>query len=141
MRATLSGPRARGSRRLPGRRPAPVWRQRLHRVPGMSRCFRVGVFVVGLVLVLGGAGLWMFSLLLCLPVVLAGLWTWSREFHWGHRLYAAVRARARLVWTTARARPRRAALLSVVGLASGVGVSWLAASAHVVERVVEALGP
>ena len=100
----------------------------------------VGVFVVGLVLVLGGAGLWMFSLLLCLPVVLAGLWTWSREFHWGHRLYAAVSARAALLWATARSRPGHAALLSVGGLASGAALSWLAASAHVVERVAEALG-
>ena len=46
--------RRRGSYRLPGRRPAPPWRQRLHRVPGVSPCFRAAVFVVGAVLVLLG---------------------------------------------------------------------------------------
>ena len=58
----------------------------------------------------------------------------------GSLLYAAVSARAALLWVTARSRPGLAALLSVGGLASGAALSWLAASAHVVERVAEALG-
>lgn len=129
-----------GSYRLPGRRPAPAWRQRLHLVPGASRCFRVGVFVVGALLVLAGAALWMLSLLLCLPVLLAGLWTWSREFHWGARLHHGVLDRARHAWASARARPRRWAAATTAGLVAGASATWAGDHFHVVDRVVTALG-
>ena len=129
-----------GSYRLPGRRPAPAWRQRLHRVPGASPCFRAAVFVVGALLVLAGAALWMVSLLLCLPVLLAGLWTWSREFHWGSRLHRAVLDRARQAWAprgpgrAAGPPPRRPGLVAG-GRPPGPGGHF-----HVVERVATALG-
>ena len=129
----------RGSYRLPGRRPAPAWRQRLHRVPGVSPCFRGVVFVVGALLVLVGAVLWMVSLLLCLPFLMAGLWTWSREFHWGSRMYHAVLDRARHAWASARARPRRWAAASTAGLAAGAALTWAGGHFHVVDRVTTAL--
>lgn len=130
----------RGSYRLPGRRPAPPWRRRLHLVPGFSPCFRVGVFLLGAVLVLGGAVLWVVSSLLCLPLLLAGLWTWSREFHWGARLHVAVLGRAARLMRAARARPGRWTALTGAGLACGAVVTWAGDHFHVVERVL-ALAP
>jgi hypothetical protein len=132
--------RSRGSYRLPGRRPAPRWRQRAHRVPGFSPCFRVGVFVLGAALVLAGVLLWLVSLLLCLPVLLAGLWTWSREFHWGSRLHRAVLGRAARAWHAARARPARWSAATGAGLACGAALTWAGGHWSVVDRVL-ALAP
>src|SRR3712207_8576722 len=45
------------------------------------------LFRSGLLLILVGAAMWLVSALLAAPPAFAGLWVWSREFHWGHRLF------------------------------------------------------
>lgn len=87
---------------------------------GRHRAFRVGVFVVGLVLTLGGAAMWLVSSLLAALPVLLGLWVWSREFHWGHRLYGASLRQGRAMWSRVRLRPVRWALITVAGF----GAAW-----------------
>ena len=84
------------------------------------RLLRVGVFVVGLLLILLGAAMWLFSALLSAPPVFVGLWLWSREFHWGHRLFKAFLRRARSLASRMKARPMRWAVITV----AGVGVAW-----------------
>jgi hypothetical protein len=84
------------------------------------RLFRAGVFVVGLILVLAGAAMWLLSMLLAVPPVLVGLWVWSREFHWGHRLYRAFLRRAWSLWSRVRSRPVRWAVATL----GGVGLAW-----------------
>jgi hypothetical protein len=86
------------------------------------RVFRVGVFLVGVGLVVGGATMWLVSTVLSLPVVFLGLWVWSREFHWGHRLFRAFLRWAESLWCRVRSHPVRWAILTV----GGVGAAWAA---------------
>ena len=84
--------------------------------------FRAGVFIAGLLLVLTGAAMWLVSALLSAPPVFIGLWMWSREFHWGHRLFKAFLHKTRSLWSRAKARPLRWAIITV----GGIGLAWAA---------------
>jgi hypothetical protein len=84
------------------------------------RLFRAGVFVIGLLLILVGAGLWLFSVFLSLPPVFVGLWLWSREFHWAHRLFRVFLRSARKLWSGVKSHPVRWAGLTL----GGVCVAW-----------------
>jgi hypothetical protein len=94
---------------------------------GRHRLFRVGVFVVGLILVLVGGAMWLVSLLLAVPPVFVGLWVWSREFHWGHRLFRSFLRRAASLWSRVRSRPVRWAVITLggVGVACAGYWAWL----------------
>ncbi len=139
MTPTYEGPHGSGRASRP-RDPRHGWRAWLRRKPAVGPCFRFGVFLAGLVLVLAGAALWLFSALLTLPPVLAGLWIWSKEFHWGHRLFHAFLHRARRVWASVRVRPLRWSVLTAVGVASGAGGSWAIGHFHLLHRATHALG-
>jgi hypothetical protein len=91
---------------------------------GRHRLFRSGVFVVGLLLVLVGAAMWLVSLLLAAPPVFLGLWLWSREFRWAHRLFWAFVRRAKSLWTRVRARPARWAVITLGGVSVACAGYW-----------------
>ena len=91
---------------------------------GRHHPFRVGVFVAGLLLLLVGAVAWLLSALLAAPPTLLGLWVWSKEFHWAHRLLTWFRRRCAALWTRVRARPFRWTLITVGGVAAGWGAYW-----------------
>ena len=107
--------------RSPERRP---WRESLSRKPGLDHCFRACVFVVGLVVVTGGAVLWLFSTLLTTPLILAGLWIWSWEFAWARRLLHKFRVWLTRFWRRVRRRPKKWMVLTAFGVLSGVAVWW-----------------
>lgn len=86
------------------------------------RLYRVGVFLAGVVLTVVGATMWLISTVLSLPAVFLGLWVWSREFHWGHRLFTWFMRRARDMWCRVQAHPLRWTVYTVAGVAS----AWLA---------------
>jgi hypothetical protein len=106
---------------LRDRRP---WRESLAQMPGLDHCFRAGVFVVGLLAVLGGAALWMFSTLLTTPVIFAGLWIWSWEFVWARRLLHKFRIWLERFWRRVRRRPKRWTVVTALGILSGAAVWW-----------------
>lgn len=116
------------------------WRSRLRRTRGVGTCFRCGVFAGGLVLVLVGVAMWMFTILLTLPLAFAGVWLWSTEFGWGRRLHAALTRRARRVWAGVRARPVRAVVLTALGWAACTGAYWAATHGSEVSRAARAVG-
>ena len=92
-----------------------------------SGVVRTGAFVLGLLLVLVGVAMWLFSIVLTVPPVLAGLWVWSRHFGWGRRLFDSFLGRARRLWARVRKRPVRWTLLTVGGLtAAGAGYAVMA---------------
>ena len=106
---------------LPDRRP---WREALGRTPGVDHCFRACVFVVGLVTILGGAVLWLFSSLLTTPLIFAGLWIWSWEFVWARRLLHRFRIWLGRFWKRVKRRPTKWTVVTALGILSGVGVWW-----------------
>jgi hypothetical protein len=91
---------------------------------GRHRLFRVGVFVVGLALILVGAAMWLLSLLLAVPPVFVGLWVWSREFSWAHRLFGAFLRRAWSLWSRVKKRPVRWALITLGGVSLAGAGYW-----------------
>lgn len=105
----------------PKRRP---WRERVRRATGVNVCLRVLVFLAGLVLVLAGAALWLFSGLLTAPLVLAGLWVWSWEFAWARRLQHRFRLHVQALWKRVRHRPARWTLATVSSVAVGAAGYW-----------------
>jgi hypothetical protein len=86
--------------------------------------FRAGVFVVGLVLILLAAAMWLISVFLAAPPAFAGLWVWSREFHWGHRLFRGFLRHARSLCSRARARPMRWGVITLGGIVSAWSAYW-----------------
>ena len=96
------------------------FRDRQHR----HAMWRAGVFVVGLLLILVGAAMWLVSALLAAPPAFAGLWVWSREFHWGHRLFRWFLRRARSLWSRARERPMRWGLITLGGIGAAGAAYW-----------------
>ena len=91
---------------------------------GRHRLFRAGVFVVGLLLILVGAAMWLLSLLLAVPPVFVGLWVWSREFQWAHRLFRAFLRRAGSLWSRVKSRPVRWAAITLGGVSVACAGYW-----------------
>ncbi|KGN40672.1 hypothetical protein N801_12655 [Knoellia aerolata DSM 18566] len=93
--------------------------------PATARVYRIGVFVVGLVVVCGGL------LLIPFPgpgwlIVIAGLAIWSTEFERAQRVLEFVKRHLRLweEWVK-RQNPVVKALVGVVGIAFIATVLWL----------------
>ena len=107
---------------LPDRRP---WRESLGRHRAANHCFRAVVFGVGLIVVLGGAALWLFSTLLTAPVILAGLWIWSWEFVWARRLLHRFKLWCGRFWERVKRRPTKWVIITALGVLSGVAAYWL----------------
>lgn len=103
----------------PGRERA--WRRRIRANAGAERAYRLGVGLLGLVVVVLGLTLvplpgpgWL--------IVFLGVALWATEFRWAHRLNLWGRARLR-VWEAYVRRaswPVRLSLLAGTGLAVGV---------------------
>ncbi|WP_200936369.1 hypothetical protein [Marmoricola sp. Leaf446] len=107
--------------RGPERRP---WRHFVGTVVPADLGLRSGVFALGLALVLAGCALWIFSGLLTVPLVFAGLWVWSWEFAWARRLLHGFRSWVRSRVRGIRERPRRWAAMTVTTLAVTAGCYW-----------------
>lgn len=129
-----------GSRWDADRGPRGSWRDRLRRVPGWGHCFRGGVFLGGLALLVAGAAAWMLTALLTMPLVFAGLWLWASEFEWGRRIFHAFVRRGRRMLKDVAARPRRWAGVTVTGLAAGAGAYWVIGRYDLVSAALGAVG-
>jgi len=106
---------------LPDRRP---WRESLGHHRAANHCFRAAVFGAGLLVVLAGTALWVFSTLLTGPLVFAGLWIWSWEFVWARRLLHRFKGWLDRFWQRVRRRPIKWAIVTTLGVASGVAAYW-----------------
>ena len=104
-----------------------AWRERLRSRAGLNRCYRCGVFLAGLTVVLAGCALWLLSVLAAVPAVLAGVWLWSKEFEWGRRLLGRLKRYALRVWKRAKRRPIRWAVITAAGLTLGAASYWVVA--------------
>jgi hypothetical protein len=126
--------------RNPRQGPPGSWRDRLRKKPGTATAYRVGVFVVGLLLVLLGVALTALPGPLTIPPVLLGLWVWSTEFAWAARLFAAFARKARQAWAHARQHPVSSAAVTIGGLAAAGAVFWAVGHFHLVDKAMEAMG-
>lgn len=102
-----------------------AWRRRLRANPATARVYRIGVFVVGLVVLCGGL------LLIPFPgpgwlIVIAGLAIWSTEFERAQRVLDFVKRHLRLweEWVK-RQNPVVKVLVGLVGIVFIATVLWL----------------
>ncbi|MFW5469695.1 TIGR02611 family protein [Knoellia sp. CPCC 206435] len=102
-----------------------AWRRRIRANPATARVYRIGVFVVGLVVVCGGL------LLIPFPgpgwlIVIGGLAIWSTEFERAHRVMEFVKKHLKR-WEEWVKRQNLAVktLVGVVGIAFIATVLWL----------------
>lgn len=102
-----------------------AWRRRLKANPATARVYRIGVFVVGLIVVCGGL------LLIPFPgpgwlIVIAGLAIWATEFERAQRVLEFVKRHLRLweEWVK-RQNVVVKVLVGLVGIAFIATVLWL----------------
>ncbi|MBW3641047.1 MAG: hypothetical protein KY451_14575 [Actinobacteria bacterium] len=99
------------------------WRVRMRRTPGGAQLLQVLVFVLGLLFILLGITLAALPGPLTIPPILLGLYIWSTEFGWAHRLLERAKVSAREAWEKAKGKPVVSGLVTVSGLtALGVGI-------------------
>ena len=92
---------------LGGERPVErgSFRDRIRSKPGIGHTWRVGVFLLGLVCILGGFALAVLPGPLTIPPVLLGLWLWSTEFEWAHRFFRPFKKKGEEAWDARQAAP------------------------------------
>ena len=92
---------------LGGERPVErgSFRDRIRSKPGIGHTWRVGVFLLGLVCILGGFALAVLPGPLTIPPVLLGLWLWSTEFEWAHRFFRPFKKKGEEAWEHAKRHP------------------------------------
>ncbi len=99
------------------------WRARMRRTPGGAQLLQVLVFVLGLLFILLGIALAALPGPLTIPPILLGLYIWSTEFGWAHRLLERAKKSAREAWVKAKDKPVVSGLVTASGLiALGVGI-------------------
>jgi Putative transmembrane protein (PGPGW) len=115
-------------------------RDRIRRQPGLRHAWRAGVFLAGLICIAGGFALAVLPGPLTIPPVLLGLWIWSTEFEWAHRMFSAFAEKARETWEHAKRHPVTSALVTGGGLvAAGVAI-WAVNRYELVDRAKELVG-
>ena len=127
---------------LGGERPVArgSFRDRVRSKPGIGQLWRVGVFVVGLLFILAGFALAVLPGPLTIPPVLFGLWIWSTEFEWAHRLFASFQEKGKDAWDHARRHPVSSTIFTVLGLvAAGVGI-WAVGHYQLVDKALSLVG-
>src|SRR3954464_8205657 len=105
-------------------------RDRIRSKPGLSHAWRVGVFLAGLLCIAAGFALAVLPGPLTIPPVLFGLWIWSTEFRWAHRLFQKFREKGDAAWEHAKRHPVSSTILTVLGLAAAAAAIWATSHYH-----------
>jgi hypothetical protein len=127
---------------LGGERPVErgSFRDRVRSKPGLGQAWRIGVFALGLIFVVGGVALVVLPGPLTIPPVLFGLWLWSTEFEWAHRFFEPFKKKGEEAWDHAKRHPVSSTIFTILGLVlAGVGI-WAASHYHLVDRGRDLVG-
>lgn len=104
------------------------WKAKLRRTPGGAMIVKTVVLLSGLFFILLGLALAALPGPLTIPPILLGLWIWSTEFAWAHRLLERAKRKAEEAWESAKRKP------VVTGLITGGGLIALGAGLYLVAR-------
>ncbi len=127
---------------LGGERPVErgSFRDRVRGKPGIGHAWRIGVFLVGLLCIAAGVALSVLPGPLTIPPVLLGLWIWSTEFEWAHRLFASFRKKGKEAWAHAQRHPVSSSVLTVGGLALAGAAFWAVGHFQLVDQAKDLAG-
>ena len=106
--------------------------------PGVGHAYRVGVFIVGLLLIALGIGLAVLPGPLTIPPVLLGLWIWSTEFRFAERFFDSFKRKGQEAWAHAKAHPTRASAVTVAGLAAAGAAMWAVTHYQLIDKAKDA---
>jgi hypothetical protein len=116
------------------------FRHRVRRKPGIGHAWRIGVFLAGLLCILGGFALVVLPGPLTIPPIILGLWIWSTEFAWAHRFFSTWKKKGEQAWAQARRHPVSSTVITVGGLV-GAGVAvWAVLHFDLVTRAKDLVG-
>jgi hypothetical protein len=99
-------------------------RARLRSNPGTRLCWRVGVFLLGLLCIGAGFALVVLPGPLTIPPIVLGLWIWSTEFQWAHRFFASGKEKGQEAWEHAKRHPVSSSVVTVGGLVLAGALVW-----------------
>jgi hypothetical protein len=127
---------------LGGEAPAPKdgWRDRMRRKPGIGHAYRIGVFLLGLAFIALGGALIIFPGPLTIPPVLVGLYIWSTEFSWAHRLFENSKHKGEKAWEHAKVHPVSSTIITVGGIVGAVVVVVAVKHFELISKAEQALG-
>ena len=86
---------------------------------------RATVFALGSVLHVLAAAAWLFSVLLTAPLMVAGLWIWSREFEWAERWLGRCVRWSSSLWQQVKAHPVKWGAMTIAGVGVTATAYWL----------------
>jgi hypothetical protein len=123
---------------LGGKRPVErgSFRARMRRKPGIGQAWRALVLLAGLACIAGGLALSVLPGPLTIPPVLLGLWIWSTEFEWAHKLFEKFREKGREAWAHAKRPP----VSTVGGLVAAGAAFWAVQHYHLVDQAKQLVG-
>lgn len=116
------------------------FRDRVRRKPGLGQLWRVGIFLLGLVCIAAGMALVVLPGPLTIPPIVLGLWIWSTEFEWAHRLFARGKEKAQEAWAHAKRHPVSSTAVTLGGLVGAAVLIWATLHYDLVERGRELAG-
>ena len=116
------------------------FRDRVRSKGGVRYVWRIGVFLVGLLCIGAGFALAVLPGPLTIPPVLLGLWIWSTEFEWAHRLFVTFQKKGKAAWEHARRHPVSATIITVGGLVAAGAAIWATGHYDLVDRAKDLVG-
>ncbi|MGA8209475.1 MAG: PGPGW domain-containing protein [Nocardioidaceae bacterium] len=116
------------------------FRDRVRRKPGIGHLWRVGIFLLGLLCIAAGLTLVVLPGPLTIPPIVLGLWIWSTEFEWAHRLFARGREKGAEAWAHAKRHPVSSTVVTVGGLVGAGVLVWASLHYDLVDRGKELVG-
>ena len=116
------------------------FRDRMRRKPGIGPIYRAGVFIVGLLFILGGFALVVLPGPLTIPPIILGLYIWSTEFEFADRLFDRAKKQGQDAWEHAQRHPVRDGIITGGGLIlAGVAI-WAVLHYDLVAKAKDAVG-
>jgi len=112
----------------------------MRRTRGLRHVWRSAVFLVGLLCIAAGGALVVLPGPLTIPPIVLGLWIWSTEFEWAHRMFAAARKKGHEAWEQAKRHPVASVFVTGGGLLVAGAIVWAVGHFHLVERAKEYVG-
>jgi hypothetical protein len=116
------------------------FRHRMRSKPGLGHAWRFGVFLAGLLFIAACFALAVLPGPLTIPPVLFGLWIWSTEFRWAHRLFQKFREKGDKAWEHAKLHPVSSTIFTVLGLVAAGAAIWATSHYHLVDRGKDLVG-
>lgn len=119
--------------------PRDSWRARMRSKPGLGHAYRAAVFLLGLLFIALGVALAVLPGPLTIPPVLLGLYIWSTEFQFAHKIFESFKHKAQEALSHAKRHPVSSSLITVGGLVAAGFAAWAVSHYDLVDKAKDAI--